>query len=174
MRFFAMSKVDPQKHLLAIVLLASLTPYQVAYAEQPLHLPGLELAIPGVAQKSPISAPTIDASAYANLSAAEALATQFKDAVPHTRSAQDQVLFRQAAPSVVLILTKDASGSGSLLQGNLVLTSLHVVDHNREVTVVFKPQNPNGKANPDEVVTADLVKVDIQRDLCSRFAPFAA
>jgi S1-C subfamily serine protease len=165
MHLLAMSKVDLQKHLLAIVLLASLTPYHVAYAQRPLHLPGPEIAIPGVAQKSPISAPTIDKSAYAALSTAEALATQFKDAIPHTRGGQDVVIFREAAPSVVLILTNDASGSGSLLQGNLILTSLHVVDHNREVTVVFKPENPNGKANADEVVKGDIVKVDVQRDL---------
>ena len=57
MRFLAMSKIDLQKHLLAIVLLASLAPYQVARAQQPLHFPSPELAIPGVAQKSPISAP---------------------------------------------------------------------------------------------------------------------
>ena len=117
------------------------------------------------AQKSPISAPTIDPSAFANLSTVEALATKFKNAIPHTRSAQDVTLFRQAAPSVVLIRTKDATGSGSLLQGNVILTSLHVVDHNREVTVVFKPANPNGNANADEVVTGDVIKVDVRRDL---------
>jgi S1-C subfamily serine protease len=158
----AMSKVDLQKHLLAVLLLTSLAPYQVAHAQQ---LPSPELAIPGVAQKSPISAPTIDASAYANLSTAEALATTFKDAIPHTRSAQDQVLFRQAAPSVVLILTKDASGSGSLLQDNVILTSLHVIDQNLEARVVFKPADPSGRANTDEVVPGDVVKVDVQRDL---------
>ncbi len=130
MHLLAMSKVDLQKHLLAIVLLASLASYQAARAQQPSHLPSPELAIPGAAQKSPISAPPIDASAYANLNTVEALATQFKDAIPHTRSGQDVIIFRQAAPSVVLILTKDASGSGSLLQGTVILTSLHVVDHN--------------------------------------------
>ena len=130
MHLLAMSKVDLLKQLFAVVLLASVVPHQVVRAQQPLHLPSSELAIPGVAQKSPISAPTIDASAYANLSTAEALATKFKDVIPHTRSAQDVALFRQVSPSVVLILTKDASGSGSLLQGNAILTSLHVVDHN--------------------------------------------
>jgi hypothetical protein len=161
MRFFAMSKVDPQKHLLAIVLLASFAPYQVARAQQPLHLPRSELAIPGVAQKSPIGAPMIDAPAYADLNTAEALATKFEDAIPHTRSAQDTALFRQVAPSVVLILTKDAVGSGSLLQDNAILTSLHVVDHNLEVRVIFKPADPSGRANTDEVVPADIVKVDV-------------
>jgi S1-C subfamily serine protease len=66
---------------------------------------------------------------------------------------------------VVLILTKDASGSGSLLQGNDILTGFHVVDHNPEARVVFKPADPSGKANAGEVVTGDVVKVDIQRDL---------
>ena len=70
MHFFAMSKVDLQKHFLAFVLFASLAPYQVARAQQPLHFPSPELAIPGVAQKSPIGAPTIDASAYADLNTA--------------------------------------------------------------------------------------------------------
>ena len=143
----------------------SVVPHQVVRAQQPLHLPSSELAVPGTAQKSPISAPAIDASAYANLSTAEALATQYTDVIPHTRSAQDVALFRQVSPSVVLILSKDASGSGSLLQGNDILTSFHVVDHNREVRVVFKPADSNGKANADEVVTGDVVKVDVQRDL---------
>jgi hypothetical protein len=49
MRFQAMSKVDLQKHLLAIALLANLAPYRAANAQQPLHFPSPELAIPGVA-----------------------------------------------------------------------------------------------------------------------------
>ena len=112
MHLLAMSKVSLPAHFIAAVLLASLAPYQVASAE-PLSIPSSELSAPGVAQKSPISTPTIDASAFANLITAEALATQFTDVIPHTRSAQDVALFRQVSPSVVLILTKDASGSGS-------------------------------------------------------------
>ena len=165
MHLLAMSKVDLQKHFLAIVLLASLAPCPVARAQEPLHFPNPELALPGVAQKLPIGAPMIDASAYVDLNTAEALATKFKDAIPHTRSAQDTALFCQVAPSVVLILTKDASGSGSLLQDNTILTSLHVVDHNLEAKVVFKPADPSGRANTDEVVPGDVVKVDVQRDL---------
>jgi hypothetical protein len=54
MHLLAMSKVDLQKHLLAVVLLASIAP--TARAQQPLHFPSPGLAIPGVAQKSPIGA----------------------------------------------------------------------------------------------------------------------
>ena len=90
---------------------------------------------------------------------------QFRDAVPHTRGPQDITLFREDAPSVVLIRTNDFFGSGSLLQDNLILTNFHVVDHNREVTVVFKPADPSGRPTADEVVKADVVKIDVQRDL---------
>src|SRR5262249_10516441 len=47
----------------------------------------------------------------------------------------------------------------------IILTNFHVIDHNREVTVVFKPADPSGKASGDEVVKADVIKVDPQRDL---------
>jgi hypothetical protein len=97
----------------AIVLLATLLVYQTARAQDPLHIPSGELSIPGVAQKSTIGAPIIDSSAYATaLSKAEALATQFKEAIPHTRSALDVPLFRQVAPSVVLVRTNFRVGRG--------------------------------------------------------------
>ncbi len=165
MHLLQMSKVNLRNHFLATVLLASLTSYQVANAQQPSRLPSSEFAVPDAAQKSPIGAPPIDASAYADLSTAEALAMQFTDVIPHTRGAQDIALFRQVSPSVVLILTKDASASGSLLQGDVILTTLHVVGHNPEVRAVFKPADPSGKANAAEVVTGDVVKIDVERDL---------
>lgn len=85
--------------------------------------------------------------------------------MPRTRGAQDVSLFRQTAPSVVLILVKDGLGSGSLLQNNVILTNFHVVDHSREVALVFKPTDPSGKPTQDEVVKGDVVKIDVQRDL---------
>ena len=66
---------------------------------------------------------------------------------------------------MVLILTKDGLGSGSLLQDNVILTNFHVVKEHGEVAIVFKPTAPNGKATDDEVVIADVVKIDLQRDL---------
>ena len=91
---------------------------------------------------------------------------QFKDAIPHTRSAQDVALFRQVSPSVVLILTKDASGSGSLLARQrsslLVFTWSIIIER---LGSFSNPLDANGRANADEVVTGDVVKVDVQRDL---------
>src|SRR5271169_706998 len=138
---------------------------QSARAQQPLQIPSPEPSIPGVAQKSSVSTPAVNSSAYADFNSAEALTMQFKEAIPHTRGPQDISVFREDAPSVVLILAKDVSGSGSLLQDNVILTNFHVVDNNREVTIVFKPLDPSGKPTKDEVVEADVVKVDVARDL---------
>jgi hypothetical protein len=85
--------------------------------------------------------------------------------VPHTRGAQDIILFRNDAPSVVLIMTSNGLGSGSLLNDNTILTNRHVVGNEQQVTVIFKPSDPSGKARPDEVVRADVIKLDVQRDL---------
>ena len=95
----------------------------------------------------------------------QALGTLFKDSVPHTRGAKDILLFKKVAPSVVWIRTKDSLGSGTLLSNNTILTNRHVVGNERQVTVVFKPSDPSGKPKDDEVVQADVIKLDSQRDL---------
>src|ERR1043165_2192373 len=61
------------------------------------------------------------------------------EVMPQTRSAQDAQIYRTASPSVVLIATKDGTGSGSVIGpfGD-VLTNWHVVSGNVEVGVVFK------------------------------------
>jgi hypothetical protein len=62
-------------------------------------------------------------------------------------------------------MTTDSLGSGSLLKENLILTNRHVVGNERQVTVVFKPSDPSGKPRDEEVVRADVVKLDVLRDL---------
>jgi S1-C subfamily serine protease len=128
-------------------------------------MPSPDLSIPGVAQNLSEKTPVVGSFAYADITGAAAMTMQFREAIPHTRGPQDISLFRQTAPSVVLILAKDALGSGSLLQDNVILTNFHVVDHNGVVTVVFKPADPGGRPTEDEVVKADVVKIDVQRDL---------
>jgi hypothetical protein len=86
--------------------------WQDATAQQPLQVPSAELSTPGVAQKSSLPAPAVGSAALAGLRRAEALTMRFEDSIPRTRGAQDITLFRDDAPSVVLILTKNALGSG--------------------------------------------------------------
>jgi S1-C subfamily serine protease len=149
---------------------AVLVAYQPVEGQESSQLPTLERQHPGVAEGIPNDVlPPSDAPSIDELSArliGQALATLFNDSVPHTRGAQDISLFRNVAPSVVLIRTNDgAFGSGSLLKDNTILTNRHVVGGEREVTVVFKPSDPSGSAKNDEVVQADVIKLDEVRDL---------
>lgn len=66
---------------------------------------------------------------------------------------------------MVLIISKDGIGSGSLLKNNSILTNHHVVANERQLTVVFKPSDASGKPSNDEVMRADVIKLDIKRDL---------
>jgi hypothetical protein len=86
-----------QFYLLAFGVLAAVA-YQTARAQEPLRIPGADISIPGVVEKSSIATPEINGADLADLSSAEALTMQFKDAVPRTRGAQDISLFRQIAP----------------------------------------------------------------------------
>ena len=149
----------------AVVAIVLASACQSAPAQQPLQMPAPELSTPGVEQKSSLAVPPISSTAFNGLRHAEALTMRFGDAVPRTRGAQDIALFRDDAPSVVLIMTKAALGSGSLLADSVILTNFHVIDHKKEVTVVFKPADPNGKPAQDEVTPGDVIKIDVQRDL---------
>ena len=64
----------------------------------------------------------------------------------------------------MLVRTKNGFGTGSLLKDNTILTNRHVVADAREIIVIFKPSDPSGKPNDDEVVRADVIKLDVRRD----------
>ena len=147
---------------------ALLTTYVPAKGQESLQIPTLKLPKPGIAENipkdvMPPSDPSVDALSSPLIGGA--LLSLFKDSIRRTRSAQDVSLFRNLAPSVVLILTNDGLGSGSLLKDNTILTNRHVVANERQVTVVFKPSDPSGKAKDNEVVRADVIKLDVRRDL---------
>ena len=152
--------------LFAIVLAGVFTAVVGADELQSLSL---ETLAPGVAQPVPadmIAAPrAADVTISSPIWAGTALLTQFKDIMPHARGPRDVSLFRDAAPSVVLIQTTQGLGSGSLLKDNVILTNLHVVGTERQVTIVFKPSDPSGRLKDDEVSRADVIKADRRRDL---------
>jgi S1-C subfamily serine protease len=154
---------------LTFAAFAVLVAYQPAEGQESSQLPILERQQPGVAEGIPNDIlPPSDAPSIDELSApliGQALVSLFKDSVPRTRGAQDISLFRNAAPSVVLVRTKNGFSTGSLLKDNTILTNRHVVADAREIIVIFKPSDPSGKPNDDEVVQADLIKLDSRRDL---------
>jgi hypothetical protein len=73
-------------------------------------------------------------------------------------------IYREAAPAVVLLVTKDASGSGVVLQSGMIITNRHVVEGVGTLQVFFKPeasQSTNGAPSSEGSVKL----VDPSRDL---------
>ena len=103
----------PRIHLIFAALVMTVACHS-ARAQDDMKPLTLEIPKPGVAQAFPVDTAVpsgvADARLFSSIASAEALATQFKEAIPHTRGPQDISLFREAAPSVVLILAKDHLG----------------------------------------------------------------
>lgn len=88
------------------------------------------------------------------------------DSGVNTRSVQDAALFKNIAPSVVLIVTKDALGSGTII-GNKgeILTNWHVVGGYSEVGVILKPASNTQKISSSDIRRAQVIKIDQVSDL---------
>ena len=56
-----------------------------------------------------------------------------------TRGAKEVGLYKQISPSVVLVVTNDALGSGTYIGSNLILTNWHVVEGVNEVGILLNP-----------------------------------
>ena len=74
-------------------------------------------------------------------------------------------LFKEVVDGVVLILTNDALGSGSVIDDSgLIITNWHVVGDYTQVGVVFRPP-PGTALTEDLIILADVLQVDKTRDL---------
>ena len=83
-----------------------------------------------------------------------------------TRSAKDAQLYRTLSPSVVLVVTKTALGSGSLIDASgEILTNFHVVKGYSDVAVVFKPTTEGKRPTKDDMVIGRVTKYDEIADL---------
>ena len=91
---------------------------------------------------------------------------RFSEVRANTRSAKDAEIYRAASPSVVLILTKDGLGSGSLIgKDGEVITDYHVVKGYSNVAVVFKPTLEGKSPTRDDMKLGQVVKYDEVSDL---------
>jgi S1-C subfamily serine protease len=81
-----------------------------------------------------------------------------------SRGPRDIALFKALSPSVVLISTAKALGSGSVIADGLILTSAHVVGDASVVGVLYKP---DAVSNPEKtsMIAARAIKLDKIRDL---------
>jgi len=95
------------------------------------------------------------------------LVTSLKeDVVAGTRSAKGASLFRNISPAVVLVLTNDSIGTGSLINSSgEILTNWHVVGNNKEVGIIFKPERDTQEVTKSDVRRARVIKVDEIADL---------
>jgi S1-C subfamily serine protease len=86
-------------------------------------------------------------------------------AEPPTFSSAGSALFKKVADGVVLVLTNEGLGSGSMLtQDGEILTNWHVVKGYSVVGVVFRPP-PGTPLSEDMIVLADVVKISESQDL---------
>jgi S1-C subfamily serine protease len=89
----------------------------------------------------------------------------FSQSATAMRGAQEIAAYRKAAPAVVLIKTKEGSGSGVILPNGSVLTNRHVVEGVGIVQVFFKPSDINQSTGSTEFRSGKVKYVDVQRDL---------
>ena len=82
------------------------------------------------------------------------------------RGAREATLFRKLSPAVVLIVTDESIGSGSVFfPEKNIFTNWHVVAGYETVTVVFKPASPVMKVQSTNIATARVLFVDQIADL---------
>jgi S1-C subfamily serine protease len=92
--------------------------------------------------------------------------TQVSELTAGTRSAKDAQIYRAVSPSVVLILTKDGLGSGTLIgSAGEVITTWHVVNGYSSVAVVFKPGIEGREPTREDIKAGQVVRYDEIADL---------
>ena len=83
-----------------------------------------------------------------------------------TRGAKAINIFSTLAPSVVLIITEEGIGSGSIINNKgQILTNWHVVEGYESVAVAFMPTNINQEIDETKIVFADVIAVKKDKDL---------
>jgi S1-C subfamily serine protease len=83
-----------------------------------------------------------------------------------TRGINDVRIYAAASPGVVLVVTEDALGSGSLITPEgLIITNLHVVGNNRQVGVIVKPRREGAVITKADIRSATVVRRDQVADL---------
>ena len=97
---------------------------------------------------------------------AQSLSALRPEAASTTRGAREAQLYRTFSPSVVLVLSEESLGSGSLLSADgTILTNYHVIADSPQVGVIFKPAQEGQQLTKASLVRAEVIKIDEVADL---------
>jgi S1-C subfamily serine protease len=82
------------------------------------------------------------------------------------RGAKEAQIYKRYSSSVVLIVTRDGLGTGTLVNARGdILTNFHVVKGAKDVAVIFKPIVDGQKPNKADLIRARVIKIDEVTDL---------
>jgi S1-C subfamily serine protease len=110
--------------------------------------------------------PYFNQSSFNKLRAFTAAQSIQPDVGVNTRGVKDAALFKLLAPAVVMVLTEDGSGTGSLIDGSgLILTNMHVVGKSKEVGIIFKPAGLTQQPTKSDLLVGTVIRVDEVADL---------
>src|SRR5262245_60303602 len=130
---------------------------QSAKAQDGISIP-VEMPSIAIPSKSPLERVSLDLSPENRLSSArasKALNTAVAAGLAKVRGAKEAKLYKSLSPSVVLVLTDDALGSGTIIDANgSILTNWHVIAGYDEVGIIFKPAIEGQPVKPEDVRVA--------------------
>jgi hypothetical protein len=160
------------KILLSISLLAAFVQSDASLAADVSHIPiGDKVEATNGQGVNDALVPKINVTAmsFKNKLALEAVSSKYIDAKPSQtraiRGAKEASIYEEISPSVVLIVTDEAIGSGSVItRAGAVLTNYHVVKGHEYVAVVFKPKDDQGISKKD-FYRAKVIRYDEVKDL---------
>ena len=149
---------------ISIPVLAPSAPAQAVDAEL-ITIPGLGTPVQsaGTDEQGIGGHPLPDGVSFNAL--AEMISAMKAEGAARRRGAQEIAIYRQAAPAVVLLKTAEASGSGVVLQGGVIVTNRHVVEGVGRVQIFFKPNDLNQDLQSMDSRVGSVTAVDPRRDL---------
>ncbi len=110
------------------------------------------------------SLPPIVGGSFVGRQAGESLAKVRPDR--SARGATEAKVYKRYSRSVVLVVTREGLGSGTLLNNKgEILTNWHVISGAADVGVIFKPSMEGKEISKSDLVRAKVIKVDEVADL---------